>query len=327
MDTPEKLTFFGALDIYEKHCLAEGLSISTLENKRCNLILFFKWALAQGIDTPSEVTKKVGEDYKAYLVEYVSPHTQRSLKKSTRRKRVSDVRVFFAELTYLDVFEISPLQRLRLPKSPRPMVTALLTEDEINRVMAETRAMGLRGLRDRAMLECYYATAGRRNEVGALTLSDIKFERGQVLIRNCKGDKIRYVPFAPRAASWMKAYHEHVRPNLANLKSGMSFFLDNQGLAFRKHQLTALVKKYFLKAGVEVGAACNAFRHSAATHMLEHGADIREIQEYLGHSDLSTTQVYVEVAQTQLKRTYGKTHPSALTSVERVARDIHHYLM
>jgi integrase/recombinase XerD len=125
----------------------------------------------------------------------------------------------------------------------------------------------------------------------------------------------------------MKAYHEHVRPNLANLKSGMSFFLDNQGLAFRKHQLTALVKKYFLKAGVEVGAACNAFRHSAATHMLEHGADIREIQEYLGHSDLSTTQVYVEVAQTQLKRTYGKTHPSALTSLKVTDNMIKQYLL
>lgn len=323
----DDLSFVSALRLYEKHCLAEGLSMSTVLNKRCNLELFFKWALAQGIDNPSEVSKKVGEDYKAYLVEYISPHTQRSLKKSTRRKRVSDVRVFFAELTYLDFFEISPLQRLRLPKSPRPMVTALLSEDEIDRVMAETRTMGLRGLRDRAMLECYYATAGRRNEIGALTLDDIKFERKQVLIKNSKGDKTRYVPFAPRTASWMKAYYEYVRPKLTNLKSGMAFFLDNRGLAFRKHQLTALVKKYFLKAGIEVGAACNAFRHSAATHMLEHGADIREIQEYLGHSDLSTTQVYVEVTQKQLKRTYSKTHPAARSSEKAVERLISQYLL
>ena len=103
----DPLTFVAALKAYEKHCLAEGLSKSTVENKRCNIELFIKWALADGIDSPEEVTKQIGENYKAYLVEYISPHTGRALKKSTRRKRVSDVRVFFAELTYLDYFEIN----------------------------------------------------------------------------------------------------------------------------------------------------------------------------------------------------------------------------
>jgi integrase/recombinase XerD len=327
MEPHETLSFIAALKVYEKHCLADGLSISTVLNKRCNLELFFKWALANGVDRPSDVTRRVGEDYKAYLVEYVSPHTGKTLKKSTRRKRVSDVRVFFAELAYLDVFEVSPLQQLRLPKSPRPMVTALLSEREVERVMLETKQMGLRGLRDRAILECYYATAGRRNEIGNLQLCDIKFEREQVLIKNGKGDKTRYVPLAPRTACWLKAYYEHVRPKVMNLKSGTVFFLDNQGLAFRPHQLTALVKKYLLKAGIDVGAACNAFRHSAATHMLEHGADIREIQEYLGHADLSTTQVYVHVTQNQLKKTYAKPHPAALQDNNIKVSEVNAYLI
>ena len=121
MEPHETLSFIAALKVYEKHCLADGLSKSTVLNKRCNLELFFKWALANGVDRPIDVTRRVGEDYKAYLVEYISPHTGKTLKKSTRRKRVSDVRVFFAELAYLDVFEVSPLQQLRLPKSPRPI--------------------------------------------------------------------------------------------------------------------------------------------------------------------------------------------------------------
>lgn len=308
----ETLSFIAALQAYERQSLAEGMARSTIDNKRCNLQLFFKWALANGIDCPADVTKAVGEEYKAYLAEHVSPHTKRPLKKSTRRRRVSDVRVFFAELTYLDYFETNPLQQLRLPKSPRPMVTAILSEKEVERVMKETLPFGLIGLRDRAILECYYATAGRRSEIGRLKLGDIKSENDQVLIVGGKGDRTRYVPLAPRTADWMKLYFDEVRPSIATLQSGMYFFIDNKGLPFRNHQLTALVKKYILKAGIQVDAACNAFRHSAATHMLEHGADIREIQEYLGHADLSTTQVYTHVAQTLLKRTYSRTHPAAL---------------
>mgnify|MGYP003676864097 CR=1 FL=1 len=146
-------------------------------------------------------------------------------------------------------------------------------------------------------------------------------------LRNGKGDKTRYVPLAPRTASWLKVYYERVRPKIMNLKSGSAFFLDNQGLAFRPHQLTALVKKYLLKAGIDVGAACNAFRHSAATHMLEHGADIREIQEYLGHADLSTTQVYVHITQNQLKKTYSKTHPEAINGNNIKASEINTYFI
>lgn len=325
MAQPE-LGFEEALGICQKNWLAQGFSKSTVEGKSWNIGLFIRWAMANGIDLPCEVTKKVGEEFKAYLAEYISPLTGKSLKKSTRRLRVSDVRMFFSELTYLDYFDVNPLQQLRLPKSPRPMVTALLRESEIARIMAETKQLGIKGLRDRAILECYYATAGRRNEIGNLKLGDIKFEAEQVLIMNGKGDKSRYVPLAQRTASWLKAYYKHVRPKLATLKSGTSFFLDNQGLPFRPYQLTGMVKKYIRKAGISVDAACNAFRHSAATHMLENGADIREIQEYLGHSDLSTTQVYTHVTQCQLKKTYSKTHPAAKKQKHIPNEEINTYL-
>lgn len=311
MEEHKDLSFIAGIEAYEKHCFAEGMSVSTVRNKVYNITFFFRWCLAEGVYSLSAVTKALAEQYKAYLASYVSPHTKRPLKKSTRRKLVSDLRVLFVDLTYLEYFDVNPLQQLRLPKSPRPMVTALLSEEEVQRVMNETKGLGLKGLRDRAILECYYATAGRRKEIGQLTLEDIKFDKDQVLIVNGKGDKTRYTPLAKRPASWLKAYHQHVRPKLACLKSGTTFFLDNYGLPFRTHQLSALVKKYLVKAGINVGAACNAFRHSAATHMLENGADIREIQEYLGHADLSTTQVYVHVTQTQLKKVYNRTHPAA----------------
>ncbi|TQF71268.1 tyrosine-type recombinase/integrase [Pseudoalteromonas luteoviolacea] len=128
-------------------------------------------------------------------------------------------------------------------------------------------------------------------------------------------------------AIWIQAYCKYTRPLLANLSSGNTVFLDNHGLAFRAHQLTAMVKKYLLSAGIDVGAACNAFRHSAATHMLENGADCRVLQEYLGHSDLSTKQVYLEVTQTQLKKTYTKTHPAAMAGKQLSKGEVEDYLV
>jgi integrase/recombinase XerD len=110
----------------------------------------------------------------------------------------------------------------------------------------------------------------------------------------------------------LKAYLIYARPELQSLESGQALFLDNRGLRFRAHQVTALTKKYVRKAGIDKPTACNLFRHSAATGMHENGADIRVIQEYLGHADISTTQIDTHVAINELRRVYAQTHPAAL---------------
>ncbi|MCP3850424.1 MAG: tyrosine-type recombinase/integrase [Gammaproteobacteria bacterium] len=316
--------FIFFMGIYEKHCLAEGQSVRTVKTKRCNIGMFVNWCFANNIMNVGEVTKNIVEQYKADLAGMVNPRTNELLRKNTKRRRITDVKTFFKELTYLEHFEVNPLENLRLPKVQKTVPTAFLTFEDIELIFDQTVPYGAFGERDRAILETFYSTGARRMEVANLKLTDIDFKKKQIFVTG-KGDKERYIPIANRACDWIKHYTANVRPNLVNLKSGLTLFLDNQGMKFRETQMSDLAKKYILKAGFDVNAACNVFRHSAATHMLENGADIREIQQYLGHADLSTTQVYTHVTNVQLKKTYQKSHPAAKSSKKSIASQLSRY--
>ncbi|MDC0601880.1 tyrosine-type recombinase/integrase [Aliiglaciecola sp.] len=316
--------FFSFFNIYEKHCLAEGQSPRTVKTKLSNLKMFVKWCIANNIDEIREVTKSIVEQYKADLAETVNPRNNQPLRKNTKRRRVTDVRTFFKELTYLDYFEVNPLENLRLPKPQRTLPTAFLTFEDIEQVFQATVPYGDTGKRDRAILETFYSTGARRMEVANLDVMDVNFKQKQIFVTG-KGDKERFIPIADRACDWIKHYVNHVRPKLVDKKSGFTLFLDNRGMKYRETQMSDLAKKYILKAGFDVNAACNVFRHSAATHMLENGADIREIQQYLGHSDLSTTQVYTHVTNVQLKKTYQKSHPAARQTKRLIATEFGRY--
>ncbi|WP_052713317.1 tyrosine-type recombinase/integrase [Pseudoalteromonas rubra] len=301
------------LDRNDQYRMADGLSLMTIDKQRNNHELFFAWLHAQGIESAEQVTKACFEQYKVYLCRYISPKTHAQLNATTRRKRAADIRTLFKELAYTGLITEDPLVSARIPKAPRPVVTAFLSEEEIEWLMYQTRPYGLTGLRDRAILECYYGTAARRMEAGKLQLQDVRTDSDKcaILVRKGKGGKGRYTPLYPRTVSWLNAYLNFARPKLAKLNSGTHFFLDNQGKPFNASQLSRLVKKYLLMAGFDVGAACNVLRHSAATHLLQHGADVRCIQEYLGHADISTTQVYLSVTQVQLRETLSRCHPAA----------------
>ena len=316
--------FIFFMSAYEKHCLAEGQSVRTVKTKRCNIGMFVKWCFANNIMNVADVTKSIVEEYKADLAEMVNPRTNRPFRKNTKRRRITDVKTFFKELTYLEHFDVNPLENLRLPKVQKTVPTAFLTFEDIEYVFEQTEPYGITGERDRAILETFYATGARRMEVAELKITDVDFKKKQIFVTG-KGDKERYIPIADRACDWIKHYIAKIRPHFVNLKSGLTLFLDNQGLEYRATQMSSLAKKYILKAGLDVNAACNVFRHSAATHMLENGADIREIQQYLGHADLSTTQVYTHVTNVQLKKTYQKSHPAAKSSKKSITSELSRY--
>ncbi|WP_110430409.1 tyrosine-type recombinase/integrase [Glaciecola sp. KUL10] len=164
----------------------------------------------------------------------------------------------------------------------RIVVAAFLTFEEIQEVFEQTLMHGLKGMRDYAMLETYYATGIRRMELGNLEISDINFKTKKLRVNNGRGAKDRLVPIAKRAREWITQYLQFSRPSLKTFHSGQTLFLSNSGNQFGETQLSELVKKYLLMAGYDVNAACNVFRYSAATHKLEGGADIRQIQVYLG---------------------------------------------
>ena len=182
---------------------------------------------------------------------------------------------------------------------------------EVERVFAAVDTSTLEGVRDRAMLEVLWATGLRRAEVCALSLYDVRAESGTVFVSKGKGKKDRVVPISARALSWVKRYVDEVRPRFVTPPDAGVLFLAESGHGFSRYVLGVSVGRYVRAAGVEAQGACRLFRHACATQMLEAGADIRYVQELLGHSSLTTTQVYTRVAISKLKAVYEATHPGA----------------
>ena len=151
----------------------------------------------------------------------------------------------------------------------------------------------------------------RRSELIRLRLEDIDLEKRILMIVEGKGLKDRRLPIAVRACEWVSIYLDVVRPYFKRVESGGAVFLSSKGLPLHADQVGQMVGKYVRRAGIDKPGACHLFRHAAATSMLDAGADIRHVQEMLGHADISTTQIYTHVAIKQLERVYNRTHPAA----------------
>jgi len=192
----------------------------------------------------------------------------------------------------------------RLPKS-------VLTESEVERVLMQPKVADAIGLRDRAMMEVLYSTGMRRTELAELRTESIDVERGTVMIRQGKGKKDRMVPIGARACAWVEKYSTESRPLLIVPPDPGVLFLTRLGDPFSAGALTRVVGAYVDAAELGKTGSCHLFRHAMATLMLEHGADIRYIQEILGHAELTTTQMYTRVSIRRLQEVHASTHPGA----------------
>jgi integrase/recombinase XerD len=185
----------------------------------------------------------------------------------------------------------------------------VLTAEEAERVLAQPDVRDPLGLRDRALLEVFYATGMRRSEVASLQLGDVDVDRATAEIRQGKGKKDRIVPLGERAALWIAKYIREARQRLVSEPDDRTLFLSNAGEPFSPDYLTEMVAGYVEAADIGKRGACHLFRHTMATLMLEGGADTRFIQAMLGHADLKTTQIYTHVAVRQLQAIHKATHP------------------
>lgn len=188
----------------------------------------------------------------------------------------------------------------------------MLSHAEVEQVLALPDVQTAFGLRDRARLETFYSTGARRAELIALTLTDLDAGRGVVFVRKGKGDKDRCVPIGERALAWIQKYIEESRPNLLRAAGERSLFLTWRSEPFGLSGISYLVSGYVKRANLGKTGSCHVFRHAMATEMLEGGADVRFIQEILGHSRLTTTAVYTKVSIAKLKQVHTATHPAAM---------------
>jgi integrase/recombinase XerD len=282
---------------------------STLAQTKNHLRWFTQWAAERGITTPGEVTLAVIERYQSHLYHHRKANGQ-PLSIETQNARLNAVRSLFRWLVRQHHLPANPAADLVLAREPKRLKDAL-TVAEAEQVLSQPDVGDPLGLRDRAMLELIYSTGIRRSELLRLRRGDVDFLHGTVFVRQGKGRKDRIVPAGERALLWLEKYLHEARPKLATGQDEGEVFLSEHGETICPEHLTALGLRYVRAAGVSKPGGCHLLRHTMATLMLEGGADIRYIQEMLGHQSLQTTQLYTHVSIGKLKQIHTATHPGA----------------
>jgi integrase/recombinase XerD len=294
---------------------AMGLSTLTTRHRQRALARFIRWADERGLHDPREITLPILERYQRHLYHYRKTNGE-PLSFSSQYTELAPLKAFFAWLTRNHIILYNPASELQLPKVVRNLARYILSPEEVERILAVPDTSTLLGLRDRAILEVLYSSAIRRFELRRLTIYDVDTKRGTLFVREGKGRKDRLLPLGERACRWVNRYLDEVRPQIVTGRDEGVLFLTAHGDSLTDDHLSGAVKEYIQKSGVKANGSCHLFRHACATHMLENGADTRFIQALLGHSNLSTTQVYTHVALTKLKEIHNATHPAKLDHIE-----------
>jgi integrase/recombinase XerD len=286
---------------------AEG----TLDERFFTLKFFILWAADRDVTQVGKVTRPMLEAFQRYLSRYEKPGSNgKRLNWSTQRQRIGCLKEWFRWLTRQNLILHNPASELELPRMEKRLPTEALSIAEVDRLLAVPNVTDPLGVRDRAMLEMFYATGLRRTELCALDLPDVNPERGTLTVRRGKGKRDRVVPLGGRAACWVDRYIRDVRPRLSLDTRTQALFLTGYGEAFNPDVVSRMVSSWIKEAGLRKKGSCHLLRHSCATHMLEGGADIRYIQQLLGHAKLETTAIYTEVTIRQLLEVHARCHPA-----------------
>jgi integrase/recombinase XerD len=295
-----------------------GYSEHTVKNRLVHIGFFLQWAYEHGLREPVEITRPVLERYQRHLFYYRKKNGE-PLTFRSQHSRLVPLRVWFRWMTRQNHILHNPASEIELPRVGRTLPKNILSPQEIELVMMQPGVdpADPLGLRDRALLEVIYATGLRRLELVNLKLFDLQLDRGLVVVRQGKGKKDRYVPIGERAAAWLQKYIREARPELAIEPDDLTVFLTAEGEPFSRDHLTWTVRQHIVAAKTGKVGACHLLRHCMATHMHENGADIRFIQQILGHEDIKTTQIYTHVAVRALQQVYAATHPAAFIEKQK----------
>jgi integrase/recombinase XerD len=296
------------LDGYLESLTVRNYAAQTVEHRRYTLKLFLAWAAERDLTRGGQITRPVLENFQRWLWRYQKPNGQR-LGWSTQREHLSSLKDWFRWLTRQNVLLANPASELELPRPEKRLHQEVLTLAEVNRLVAVPDVADPLGVRDRAILELFYSCGLRRAELCRLELSSFHAERRTLHVRG-KGNKDRVVPVGWRAVQWIERYLTEVRPRLCLDTRTQALFLTGYGGAFNPDVLSRMVSAWLERAGLRHKGCCHILRHTCATHMLENGADIRYIQQLLGHEKLDTTAIYTEVSIKQLQEVHARCHPS-----------------
>ena len=307
---PTRRTLRTLVGDYAAWLEATGYEVATVRGRRMLLRGFVHWAEESGVHRPGQLSIELLEAYQLVLARerrrdggLLSPGTQALV--------LTALRQFGKWLVRGRMIPVNPAQDLILPRRPRRLPRVVLTHEEMERVLAGPDVGWPQGLRNRAMLETLYSTGIRRMELIRLALGDLDPARGVALIREGKGRRDRVVPVGARALHWIGRYLVESRRRLLRAQPDPgSLFITARGHRFRANRMSELVRDCVRAAGVGKTGSCHLFRHSMATLLLENGADLRVVQEILGHAHLASTALYTHVAIGRVKQVHAATHPA-----------------
>jgi integrase/recombinase XerD len=285
-----------------------GYSPRTVEQHFWSLRSFLAWAEGRGLSRPSEIDKPVLESFQRWLWSFRKDNGE-PLAIASQRTRLGALQAFFAWLCRENILRANPAADIELPRKPFASLPRALSPAEVESVLGVPDTADALGVRDRAILETLYGTGVRRRELINLDVTDIDRSRGVALVRKGKGGKDRVTPLGEVALHWIERYLVECRPLLETSAAERALFISGYGERLSAGALGNLVRRIFDRAEIGKTGSCHLLRHSCATHLLENGADVRTIQELLGHARLDSTQIYTAVSINQLHETHARCHP------------------
>jgi integrase/recombinase XerD len=278
----------------------EGLSDNTQKAYVSDLALFCAWLRSQ---RHIGLTETQGGDIEAYL----ALKFQQNVSHRTSARIISSLRKFYAWCLRLGKLTYDPCAGLQSPHIGKPLPHTL-TERDVEDLLSAPDISTPLGLRDRAMLEVLYATGLRVTELITLRIGQFNLRQGVVRVIG-KGSKDRLVPLGEEAETWLGRYFSEARPEILGGRQCDDLFVTERGAGMTRQAFWLLIKRHAFTAGIHKHLSPHTLRHAFATHLLNHGADLRVVQLLLGHSDLSSTQIYTHVAQERLKELHSRCHP------------------
>ena len=278
----------------------KGLSKNTLESYARDVLKFIGYLEKRNISGIEGVKYN-------NILEYVTTLQEEGINIRSVARNLVSLKQFFKFLLLEKIITEDPSLKIKTPKMKRS-IPGFLSLEDVERLLSSPNAASYEGIRDRAMLETLYACGIRASELVNLELNSVNFELGYLIVYG-KGSKERLVPTGEKARTALKDYLARSRPNILKTRSSPCLFVTRRGEGMTRQGFWKILKSYAIKCGISKKISPHTIRHSFATHLLERGADLRTIQIMLGHSDISTTQIYTHIAKERLKEIHRKHHP------------------
>jgi len=279
--------------------IEKGLSKNTIQSYESDIYQLYQWNISKNKKRITEIKKIDTSQYISYLF-------SQNLKSTSVNRKISSLKTFFNFLLKKKLINANPFADQIMPKKPISLPKSI-SEDDVVKLLDAPKSDSLIGLRDKAMLELLYASGVRISELVNIKFSDLDLERNIIKVFG-KGSKERLVPFGEDAAQCISAYIDERKKN-KDIASTKYIFLNNRGSKISRHAFWHRLKEYCLEIGLKRDISPHTLRHAFATHLLNRGADLRSVQVLLGHSDLSTTQIYTHIAKQRLSELVKKHHP------------------